>query len=139
MLRGLKNRVVVLMGDGEMQEGSVWEAAMLAPRLGVSNLTAIVDYNNLQGYGRPTELMHFEPVEDKWRAFGWNVVSANGHDFDEIHGALCRKFENEGPRVLILRTVKGKGVSFMENELKWHYFIVTDELLARAKEEINHA
>lgn len=138
-LKGKKNRFVVLMGDGEMQEGSVWEAAMLAPRLGVSNLTAIVDHNNLQGYGRPTELMHFEPIEDKWRAFGWNVLSANGHDFDEIHGALNTSFDNDRPRVLILRTVKGKGVSFMEDEMKWHYFIVTDDILEQAVREVTHA
>lgn len=139
LLRGRNNRVVVLMGDGEMQEGSVWEAAMMAPKLGVGNLTVIVDHNNLQGYGRPTELMHFEPVEDKWRAFGWNAVSADGHDFQAIHDALSTPFDTNRPRALILRTVKGKGVSFMEDEMKWHYFIVTDELLEQAKKEVAHA
>lgn len=135
-LRGNGNRVFVLMGDGENQEGSVWEAAMLAPRLGVNNLVAIIDNNNLQGYGRPDKLMHFKPLTKKWEAFGWDVFEADGHDFSSLERAFGLTKRSEGPSVVIMKTVKGKGVSFMEDELKWHYFIVTDVHLQQARQEI---
>ncbi len=137
-LRGLAARVFVLMGDGECQEGAIWEAAMLAPRLGLSNLTAIIDYNNLQGYGRPTEIVAFEPVVAKWQAFGWHVVEVDGHDFISIAKGLAAT-DPDRPRVVVAHTVKGKGVSFMEDQLKWHYHIVSDELLERACEELEDA
>jgi transketolase len=138
-LRKMPNRIYVLMGDGEIQEGSVWEAAMMAPAIGVDNLIAMIDYNNLQGYGRPNEIMSFEPVIDKWRAFGWYALEADGHDFESIEKAFVAALSKAKPAVIIFHTIKGKGVSFMENELKWHYYIVTDELLTKAMEEFDNA
>jgi transketolase len=133
--RNSGRRVYALIGDGESQEGSVWEGALFAPRLGLDNFTAIMDYNNLQGYGRPREICSFEPVADKWAAFGWDVVTVDGHDCGELLGAL--RTESVGkPRLIIARTVKGKGVSFMENELIWHYYIVTDEIRDKALGEL---
>ncbi len=130
-LRKDKRKFFTLIGDGESQEGSIWEGALFASKLGVDNLTAILDYNNLQGYGRPTELCHFEPIVEKWKAFGWQPHKVDGHNFTQIFKAL--KQPNKGkPKIIIARTVKGKGVPFMENENKWHYFIVTDELKKEA-------
>lgn len=137
-LRGLDSRVYVLMGDGETQEGSVWEAAMKAPVFGLDNLVVLIDGNNLQGYGRPCRIMHFEPLAEKWQAFGWTAVEADGHDFASLQGAFDAPHEGR-PKAIILRTVKGKGVSFMEDEQKWHYFILTDPLYDAAKNELLHA
>jgi transketolase len=133
---GSQRRVFVLLGDGETQEGSVWEGAMFAPRLGLDNVTAIIDYNNLQGYGRPREICAFEPVADKWAAFGWDVAEVDGHD----HGGLLSALDaapGGRPRVVIARTIKGKGVSFMEDQLIWHYYIVTEEVRDRALSELS--
>ena len=129
-------RVYVVIGDGESQEGSIWEGAMFAPQQGLDNFTAIMDYNNLQGYGRPGDICYFEPVAAKWEAFGWHVCHADGHD----HGSMLQAFaENcQGkPKLIIARTTKGKGVSFMENELIWHYYIVTAEHRANALKELS--
>jgi transketolase len=133
-LQGSPRRVFTLIGDGESQEGSVWEGAMLAPKLGLSNVTAIMDFNNLQGYGRPTALVSFEPVAAKWEAFGWQAVEVDGHDPSTV-AALLRE-EPDRPRMIVARTVKGRGVSFMEDRLIWHYYIVTDEHRRRALEEL---
>ncbi len=130
-----KRRVFVLIGDGESQEGSIWEGALFASKLGIDNVTVIVDHNDLQGYGRPTEICHFEPALDKWKAFGWEPFRVNGHNFTEITDAL-QKSNNGKPKVVIAETTKGKGVGFMEDEMKWHYFIVTDELKQKAIEEL---
>jgi transketolase len=129
------NRVFVLMGDGESQEGSVWEAAMLAPKLGLDNITAIIDYNNLQGYGRARELVEYEPIKDKWEAFGWETHCIDGHNHDQLEQALSKKADK--PKIVICNTTKGKGVSFMEDQLIWHYFIVTDEHKEKAMEELS--
>jgi len=128
------SRVAVLMGDGEIQEGSIWEAAMLAPKLGLNNLMAIIDRNNLQGYGRPSELVTMESLDDKFRAFGWETARVNGHNFKAMEEAFATK--SDKPLAVICDTVKGKGVSFMEDEMKWHYFIVTDEILDQALKEL---
>jgi len=133
-LRKKDNRVFVLMGDGESQEGSVWEAAMLAPKLGLDNLTAIIDYNNLQGYGRARDLVQYEPVKDKWESFGWDTFCVDGHDYDELKEAFEAK--SERPKIVICSTTKGKGVSFMEDQLIWHYYIVTDEHKEKALGEL---
>ena len=134
-IKGDKRKVFVLVGDGESQEGSIWEGAMFASKLGIDNITAILDHNNLQGYGRPTEICHFEPVLDKWKAFGWEAYRVNGHSFTEIISAVKRP-NNGKPKIIIADTIKGKGISFMENEMKWHYFIVTDELKEKALQEL---
>jgi len=133
--RGSGRRVYALVGDGESQEGSVWEGALFAPRLGLDNFTAIIDYNNLQGYGRPREICNFEPVADKWAAFGWDVTTVDGHDHGELLAALHAAPSGK-PRLIIARTVKGKGVSFMEDQLIWHYYIVTDEIRKKALGEL---
>ena len=133
-LRGLESRVFVLMGDGECQEGSIWESAMLAPKLGLDNLVVLIDRNNLQGYGRPTELVSFESLEEKFRSFNWNANSVDGHDYAEIAKA-CAEISDR-PKVIICDTVKGKGISFMEDDLKWHYFIVNDEIYEKAIREL---
>jgi transketolase len=134
-LQQAERRVYVLVGDGETQEGSIWEGALFAPNMGLDNFVAIMDYNNLQGYGRATEICSFEPVAEKWRAFGWHVCEIDGHDHTAILSALAEDSCGK-PKLLIARTVKGKGVSFMEDELVWHYYIVTEEHRDRALKEI---
>jgi len=126
-----KRKVFTLIGDGESQEGSIWEGALFASRLKIDNFTAILDYNNLQGYGRPKEICSYEPVAKKWRTFGWQVYSVDGHNFDQIVSAF-KKNHNGKPKIIIAKTVKGKGVPFMEDQMKWHYFIVTKDLKEQA-------
>lgn len=133
--QGLDRRVFILIGDGEAQEGSIWEGALFAPKLGLNNVTAIMDCNNLQGYGRPCEICTFEPMAAKWEAFGWDVVSLAGHDIDALRKALAAPFLDR-PRMVLASTVKGKGVSFMENQLIWHYYTVTAEHRAEALREL---
>lgn len=118
-------RVYCMLGDGEIQEGQVWEAAMSAPKFALSNLCAILDYNQGQIDGHVREVMPIEPLADKWRAFGWEVLEIDGHDFPQIQGAFsqARKLADQGskrPVLILAHTVKGKGVSFMEDLIKWH-------------------
>ena len=113
--------VWVVVGDGESQEGSVWEAAMSAAKWKLDNLTAILDRNNLQNDWHVDELMPIEPVADKWRAFGWHVDEIDGHDMDAIVPALEEARARSGwPTLILARTIKGKGVSYMENVCEWH-------------------
>lgn len=115
-------RVFVILSDGECDEGSIWEAALFAPHQKLDNLVAIVDANAIQSFGSVKEVLDLEPFADKWRAFGWNVREINGHDHRQIHQALSSlPFETNRPSLLLARTVKGKGVEFMENSLEWHY------------------
>jgi transketolase len=117
----LNYQVYVLLGDGECDEGQVWEAAMFAPHHKVDNLTAIVDHNDLQLDGRVCDIMGLEPLTDKWRAFNWHVLEINGHDMGEILKALKKARDIKGkPTVIIAHTVKGKGVSFMEGNVDFH-------------------
>lgn len=131
-------RVFVIMSDGECDEGSVWEAALLSAHHRLDNLVAVIDYNRLQGFGRTDEVCNLEPFADKWRAFGWGVVEVSGHDFGDLDRAFgtlpCRP---NAPTVVICRTVKGKGVSFMENSLDWHYKYPQGEELERARKELS--
>ncbi len=126
MALGLKtdnsnSRVFALLGDGELQEGIVWEAAMAASHYKLENLTAFVDYNGLQIDGPNEEVMGVHPVTDKFKAFGWNVLTADGHDFGEILEAIeIAKTYKGKPTMIVARTVKGKGVSFMEDQAGWH-------------------
>jgi transketolase len=114
-------RVYVLLGDGECEEGQVWEAAMFGPHHKMDNITAIVDHNDLQLDGRVCDIMGLEPLADKWRAFNWHVLEINGHDMGEILKALKKAGEVKGkPTVIIAHTVKGKGVSFMEGNVDFH-------------------
>ena len=114
-------RLYVLLGDGEMQEGIVWEAAMAAGHYKLDNLTGFLDYNGLQIDGTNDEVMRVDPLTDKWRSFGWNVIEIDGHSFEEIIDAL-EKAENtkDQPTMIIAKTIKGKVVSFMENAVGWH-------------------
>ena len=114
-------RTVVLIGDGESQEGSIWEAAMSASSFELDNLVAILDCNMLQKTGRVDETMKVIQWEAKWEAFGWNVLHADGHDPEDILKAFSSLQKNGRPTILIARTVKGKGVSIMENDPRWHY------------------
>ncbi|MBN2781751.1 MAG: transketolase, partial [Campylobacterales bacterium] len=136
-LKNLDSKVYVLMGDGETQEGSVWEAAMLAPKMGLDNLTVFIDRNDLQGYGRPSELVSFEPIDKKFESFNWDVHRVDGHDTKAIKDAIDKP--SDKPKMIICDTIKGKGVSFMEDEMKWHYFIVTDEFLEQGIKELESA
>ena len=125
-------RTVVLMGDGELQEGSVCEAALAAPRFGLEHLLAIVDYNQLQACGRVDEIIPLEPLTDKWRAFRWNVHEIDGHDVAAIVGALDTLPAARGPSVIIAHTIKGKGVPGIEGTTVAHYAALADEEIARA-------
>ncbi|MFT5048758.1 MAG: transketolase [Chlamydiales bacterium] len=120
-LQGDAGRTYVLLGDGELQEGECWEAAMSAAHFGLDHLTAIVDYNGLQSDDRNANIMGLEPLADKWRSFGWNVESLDGHDLDAIEAAFTvARTTVEKPTVLIASTTKGKGVSYMEDSPLWH-------------------
>ena len=118
--RGGKQHVFVLLSDGECDEGSTWEAALFAGHHGLNNLCAIIDYNKLQSLGRVSETINIEPLSAKWRAFGWNTLRLDGHN----HGALRAAFaatDSRRPTCIIADTVKGRGVSFMEDQVLWHY------------------
>ena len=119
-LTGREFRVYVLLGDGELQEGMVWESAMSAAKYRLDNLVAIVDYNGLQVDGRVTDVMDIEPLRSKWAAFNWAVTEIDGHSFREILNAFNWARKQARPSVIIAHTVKGKGVSFMENKVDWH-------------------
>jgi transketolase len=131
-------RVFVLMGDGEQQEGAIWEAAMAAKQMKVGNLIGIVDYNKIQLTGHTADVIDVTPLADKWRAFGWNVVEINGNDISAVLDAFekIRSFNNNLPSVIIADTVKGKGVSFMEDEVVWHSKAPSTEEYEKAKIEI---
>ncbi|MDE1145430.1 MAG: transketolase [Azospirillaceae bacterium] len=116
------SRVFVITGDGELDEGSVWEAAMHAGKHRLENLVALVDYNKLQSYGPVKEVLDLEPLADKWRAFGWGVKEVDGHDVDALRAQLSTlPFEAGKPSVLICHTVKGKGFDFAEHQATWHH------------------
>ncbi len=126
-------RVFIAMGDGELQEGQVWEAAMTSAHYKLDNLTAFVDYNNLQIDGNVDEVMDVASVEDKFRAFGWNVLTIDGHNFEEIFGAIAKAKSHKGqPTMIVANTVKGKGVDFMENVGGWHGVAPSEDELAKA-------
>ena len=119
---GKDHHVFCLMSDGECDEGSVWEPILFAPQYRLDNLVAIVDYNKIQSLGTVKEVMDLEPFADKWRAFGWAVQEIDGHDLDEIETTLATvPFVKDRPSCIIAHTIKGKGVSFMEDNLLWHY------------------
>jgi len=134
---GLSWRTFVLLSDGECDEGSTWEAALFAGHHGLDNLVAVVDFNALQGFGTVKEVLDLDPFADKWRAFRWAVCEINGHDHAQIKKALRKIPCDSGkPTVVIAHTVKGKGVSFMENKLEWHYRSPNDEQLRQALGEL---
>ena len=131
-------RVYVLIGDGELQEGEVWEAAMAAAHFKAKGLIAIVDYNRVQLDGAVGDIMEVEPLTDKWAAFGWKVLTADGHDISDMSAKLDAAAEmgENGPVVIIAKTVKGKGVSFMENKSEWHGKKIEESHYSKAMEEL---
>lgn len=126
----------VLLGDGELAEGSVWEAAMAAANYKLDNLTAMIDRNGLQISGKTEDVMALENLQAKWEAFGWQVTNVNGNCFEELIPALKSSFGNK-PHVIIAHTTKGKGVSYMENVAKWHHGVPTAEQLEQALQELD--
>ncbi|WP_347489199.1 transketolase [Desulfoscipio sp. XC116] len=136
-LDGKDYRVFVLLGDGEIEEGQIWEAAMAAAHYKLDNITAFLDCNGLQIDGPTGEVMSPEPLADKWRAFGWDVQEIDGHDMEQILAAVARARDTgEKPGIIIARTVKGKGVSFMENEVGWHGAAPKPEQVEKALAEL---
>jgi len=139
-IRGAPYRVFALVSDGECNEGSVWEAAMLAAAQKVGNLAVIVDFNKWQATGRSEELMALNPLMDKWRAFGWSACEIDGHDMGQLVNALQNVPDGSGrPVAIVAHTVKGKGVSFMEDDNNWHYRIPTADEVRSAKRELGVA
>lgn len=116
-----KHHVYVVMGDGECDEGSVWEAAMYANHYNLSNLVAIVDHNKMQSLDYCENTMKLAPFAEKWRSFGWNCIEVDGHDHAQLKNAFAAAHESDKPTVIIANTVKGKGISFMEFDILWHY------------------
>ncbi len=134
---GLSSRVYCLLGDGEIQEGQVWEAAMTAAHYKLDNLCAVIDNNGLQIDGRCCDVMHIEPIVKKWEAFGWNVIDINGHDMEAILGALDEAETVKGrPTMIVARTVKGKGVSLFEGKVEYHGMAPTPEEFEIALREL---
>ncbi len=134
----VKNKTVVLMSDGECNEGSVWEGALSAGHLKLNNLIAIVDYNKLQAFGQTKDVLDLEPFDSKWQSFGWDVYQIDGHNIDEITKTLNRAGKSKDrPSIIIAHTVKGRGVSFMENKMEWHYHTPQKEHYDQAMEELS--
>ena len=132
-------RVFTLLGDGEMAEGSNWEAAMAAAHYKLDNLVAIVDRNGLQITGTTSEVCASDPLDQKFAAFGWEVIQVDGNDIGQLINALEPRATNGKPTVVIANTVKGKGISFIENNKAWHHKVPTDEQLAAAYKELDEA
>ena len=136
-LKGLPSRIFVLLGDGELQEGQVWEAAMAAAKFGTDNLTAIIDDNRIQLMGDTAHIMPVAPIAEKWQAFGWHVLECDGHDVTAIVEACATAAHTRGrPTVILAHTVKGKGVSFMENTHAWHSATISENAKERALAEL---
>lgn len=132
--------VYALLGDGEVQEGIIWEAAMSAAHYKLDNMIAFLDYNGLQIDGEVESVMSINPIEDKFKTFGWNVITIDGHDFDQIFAALDMAKDTVGkPTMIIAKTIKGKGVSFMENQASWHGSAPNEEQLEQALSELGGA
>lgn len=127
--------VYAMLGDGECQEGSVWEGALSAPTLELDNLTVVVDHNKLQAMDCLEHIVHMSPFADKWKAFGWNVLEINGHDHREIREALLARKAGK-PTLVVAHTIKGKGVSFMENVPIWHYRMPNEQELPILMQEL---
>ncbi len=133
-------RVYAVMGDGEQSEGQLWEAAMAAANFKADKLTAFLDWNKVQATGVTKDIFSIPDLDKKWAAFGWNVLSANGHDFDEIDGAVEKAIACKGqPSIIILDTVKGKAFSFAEGNPAYHNGILTEETYQQAIRELDAA
>lgn len=134
------HRIFVLLSDGELDEGSTWESILFAAHHNLSNLTAIIDYNKIQGFGDVNEILNLEPLDEKFKTFGWSALRIDGHNIQEIYNSLSTvPVGDEKPTVIIADTVKGKGVSFMENKLLWHYRSPNRDELIKAISEVKRA
>ena len=137
-IKNIKSFTYSLLSDGECNEGSIWEAALLAGSLKIESLIAIVDYNKWQATGRSKEIMRLEPLAKKWEDFGWDTQEIDGHNFEEIIDSLDKAKRNSGkPSIIIAHTIKGKGISFMEDDNNWHYRTPNLEELTAALSELN--
>ena len=130
----LNFRTFVLLGDGECNEGSVWEAALFASSKKLNNLVVIVDFNGWQGIGKTKSILNLSPFSEKWKSFGWNVRKINGHNHNELFRVLKKKYNK--PTVIVAKTIKGKGISFMEDDNNWHYRIPNIKEVEKAKKEL---
>ena len=135
-LNSYKYKTYVVLGDGECHEGSVWEAAMLASHLKLNNLVAFIDRNRLCIHGDTEKINGLNPFSDKWKAFGWNVIEIDGHDHQQIFNAILKSQNSSAPTAIIANTIKGKGVSFMENNPKWHHGGVDIETFKKCLDEL---
>jgi len=139
-IKGQRYRVIVTMSDGECNEGSVWEAAMFAPRHGLEDLMVLIDYNKWQATGRSNEVMQLESLAAKWTAFGWSTYEVDGHDVDALTAHMANSPDGSGkPIAIIAHTVKGKGVSFMEDDNNWHYKVPSAEEVEKSRVELGVA
>ena len=136
-LKGLNNHIYCILGDGELNEGVIWESFMFAAQKKLSNLTIIIDYNHLQIGGHVEDIINMSPLGDKLNAFGFNVQIVNGHDVEELNEAFS-SLSNEHPNAIIAETVKGKGVSFAEDKYKWHYGVMTETRFNKAMSELTN-
>ncbi len=134
-LAGTDKQVACLISDGELNEGSIWEAALFAGHHKLSNLTIIVDFNGLQGFGKTADVLNPEPAVAKWQAFGFETMRVSGHDFDQLHKCFVTAKRTQ-PLCIIADTIKGKGVSYMENTLEWHYLNMNEEQYKKAVAEV---
>lgn len=131
-----KGKAFVLIGDGEMAIGTTWESALIAAHHKLDNLVVIVDYNGLQAMGKVKDILNIEPLKDKWQAFGWDVLEIDGHNFEQIERALTSPAIAGKPKIIIAKTIKGKGVSFMEGNNLYHYKQLSDEEYQKALKEL---
>lgn len=130
-------RIFTILSEGDCQEGTNWEAAMMASQLKLDNLIVIVDYNKIQAMGDSKKIMNLEPFAQKWQSFGWRVKEIDGHNYIQLHRAFSKlPFCNNKPSIIIAHTIKGKGISFMENKLAWHYQYPNEEQLKQASKEL---
>lgn len=135
-LNKIDRRVYVIVGDGECDEGAIWETALIASHNKLNNLIAIVDYNKWQSFGRTNEVLNLEPLKEKWQAFNWNVIEIDGHNFKEIESAINKShLSKDKPTIIIAHTVKGKGLSIIEDNNDYHYKTPREKELEVAKKE----
>ncbi len=129
-----KSEVYVLVGDGECNEGSIWEGAMSASSLKIDNLILIIDFNKFQSDGATSEIINQNKFSERWTSFGWNVIEVDGHNFDSIHNGFIKKRKKNCPNLILANTIKGKGINFMENNNEWHHGRLTENFFNKAVE-----
>ena len=137
-LKNINSHVYVLVGDGECNEGSIWEAAMSGSSLGIDNLTLIIDYNKFQSDGATSEILNQNNLFKRWSSFGWNVIEIDGHNLDDIHKAFNQISTKKMPKLILANTIKGKGINFMENNNQWHHGRLTENIFNQAMEALEN-